>query len=91
MNPKVATLNGPIVESMPTGPEIRNAKSFLRGATFNKSGEIQPRRFAAAAKETGSSFGDLLKVIARSYGQGQNQEAQRQTDISNAAAAGGGK
>ena len=89
MKPRVASLNGPVVDSMPTGAEVRNAKSFLRGATFNRSGEIQPRKFAAAAKETGSSFGDLLKVIARSYAQGQGQDAQRQTDISSAAKSGG--
>jgi hypothetical protein len=73
---------------MPTAGEVRNAKAFLRGRTFNKSGEIQPKRFAAAAKETGSSFGDILKVIARSYAQGQGQDEQRQQDISSAAQSG---
>ena len=89
MKPKIASLNSPVVEAMPTGSEVREARAYLHGATFNRNGtEIQPRRFAAAAKETGSSFGDLLKVIARSYGEGQNQEAQRQQDISDAAKSG---
>lgn len=85
MQPKVAKLNGPIVESMPTSDEIKSARSFLRGRTFNRAGDIMPLRFAAAAKETGASYSDLLGVIARSYNQGQNQSAQRQQDISAAA------
>lgn len=89
MKPKIASLNGPIVDSMPTSQETQAAKSFLRGHIFNRAGtEIQPRRFAAAAKETGASFQDLLGVIARSYNQGQNASAQRQVDISNSAKSG---
>lgn len=89
MQPKIAQLNGPIIDNMPTGPEVQAAKSFLRGHIYNRAGtEIQPRRFAAAAKETGSSFSDLLGVIARTYNQGQNAAAQRQTDISNSAKSG---
>ena len=89
MKPKVASLNGPIIDSMPTPGEVREAKSFLRGHIYNRAGsEIQPRRFAAAAKETGSSFSDLLGVIARTYDQGQNAAAQRQTDVSNSAKSG---
>ncbi len=85
MQPKVAKLNGPVVESVPTPAEIQSARSFLRGRTFNRAGEIQPLLFAAAAKETGASYTDLLGVIARSYNQGQNQSAQREADISAAA------
>lgn len=90
MKPKISSLNGPIIhDNMPSGPEVQAAKSFLRGHIFNRAGsEIQPRRFAAAAKETGSSFSDLLGVIARTYNQGQNAAAQRQTDISNSAKSG---
>jgi hypothetical protein len=89
MKPKIASLNGPIIDSMPTPQETKAARSFLRGHIFNRAGsEIQPRRFAAAAKETGSSFTDLLGVIARTYDQGQNAAAQRQTDISNSAKSG---
>lgn len=88
MNPKTAQLNGPIIDSMPTGQEVQAAKSFLRGHIYNRAGsEIQPRRFAAAAKETGASFTDLLGVIGRTYDQGQNAAAQRQSDISKAAGA----
>lgn len=86
MLPKVAQLNGPIIDAMPSGDEIRSARSFLRGHIFNRAGsEIQPKRFAAAAKETGASYTDLLGVIARSYNQGQGQDAQRQADVSAAA------
>jgi hypothetical protein len=89
MNPKVATLNGPVIhDSMPTSTEVNAARSFLRGRVFSRAGEIAPRRFAAAAKESGSSFSDLLSVIARSYAGGQGQDAQRQSDVSNAAKSG---
>lgn len=86
MQPKTAQLNGPIIHPMPTGDEVRSARSFLRGHIYNRAGsEIQPRKFAAAAKETGASYSDLLGVIARSYGEGQAADSQRQSDISAAA------
>lgn len=89
MQPKVAKLNSPIVESMPTPSEIKLAKDYLRGRVFNRAGsEISPARFAAAAKETKSSFPELLGVIARTYNQGQNVQEQRQEDVSTAARSG---
>jgi hypothetical protein len=89
MKPKVATLNSPIIhDSMPSSSEVNSARSYLRGQVFTKAGEIPPRRFAAAAKETGSSFSDLLGVIARSYAGGQGQDLQRQEDITSAAKSG---
>jgi hypothetical protein len=82
MQPKVATLNSPIVEAMPSGPEVQQARDFLRGHTFNRSGsEIKPRAFAAAAKETGASHADLLSLIARSYMGGQGADIDRQNEI----------
>lgn len=90
MQPKTAQLNGPIIHPMPSGDEIRSARSFLRGHLYNRAGtEIQPKRFAAAAKETGASYSDLLGVIARSYSAGQGQDEQRRIDVSNAAKASG--
>lgn len=89
MQPRIAKLNGPVIDSMPTSDEVRASRSFLRGHIYNRAGsEISPRRFAAAAKETKSSFSDLLGVIARSYAGGQGQTEQRQTDISSAARTG---
>jgi hypothetical protein len=88
VKPKVATLNSPVVESMPTPQEVQMAKAYLRGRTFNRAGDIQPLRFAAAAKETRASYPDLLGMIARTYNQGQNEDLQRQIDISNAAKSG---
>jgi hypothetical protein len=90
MLPKPAKLNGPIVESMPTGDEVNEARRFLRGHIFNRGGsEIRPRAFAAAAKETGSSHSDLLALIARSYMGGQGQDIERQEQIHDIAASGG--
>ena len=87
MQPKVATLNSPIVESMPTGPEVQLARDFLRGHTFNRAGsEIPPRAFAAAVKETKASHADVLSLIARSYMGGQGQDLERQNEIHDIAA-----
>lgn len=90
MLPKVAKLNTPIVESMPTGAEVQLARDFLRGHTFNRGGsEIPPRRFAAAVKETGAHPNDLLALIARSYAGGQGADTERQSEIHDIAAQGG--
>ena len=90
MQPKIATLNGPVVEAMPTGDEVQKARDFLRGHTFNRGGsEIPPRRFAAALKETGAHPNDLLAVIARSYAGGQGQDLERQEEVHDIAQQGG--
>lgn len=54
--------------------DIRQARAFLYQRRIHAK-VIAPRRFAAAAKESGKSFGDLLKDISRMYlgGQGQGQ------------------
>lgn len=87
MKPRVAHLNGPVIhDAMPSGAEVRAARSFLRGHLYNRAGkEIPPRKFAAAAKETGASYPELLSVISRTYAQGQGQDTQRQIDVSKAA------
>ena len=90
MKQKVATLNSPVVGPMPSGAEVQQARDFLRGHTFNRAGsEIPPRRFAAALKETNAKPEDLLAVIARSYGEGQGQDAERQNEVRAIAAKGG--
>jgi hypothetical protein len=90
MQPKVAHLNTPIVSSMPSGDEIKQARDFLRGHIFNRGGsEIPPRAFAAAKKETGASHKDLLGLLARLANEGQGQDIERQSEIHDIAAAGG--
>jgi hypothetical protein len=90
MLPKVAKLNTPIVESMPTGPEVQQARDFLRGHIFNRGGtEIPPRAFAAAKKETGASHQDILAILARIAAQGQGADSERQQEIHDIAAGGG--
>lgn len=53
---------------------IRQARAFLYQRKIHAK-VVAPRRFAAAAQETGKSFGDLLGDIGRMYlgGQGQGQ------------------
>lgn len=51
--------------------EIRAARAYLRRRGVG-SAEIPPRRFAAAAKETGKTFSELLRLIARLYQGRQN-------------------
>lgn len=60
------------------------ARAFLFQKHTNGFG-IPPAKFAAAANETGSSFDDLIKGIARLYMGGQDSEYYRQQDISAAA------
>lgn len=82
MLPKVAKLNTPIVEAMPTGAEVQAARAFLRGHVFNRGGtEIPPRRFAAAKKEIGASHADVLSILARAAAGGQGQDIERQSEI----------
>lgn len=64
----------------PTPPEIRAARSFLVSKGVPLSA-INPRSFAAAAKEQAKSFRELLNFIARLYMGGQNQSAWRQEAI----------
>jgi len=90
MQPKVAHLNTPIVERMPTGAEVQAARDFLRGHIFNRGGtEIPPRAFAAAKKETGASHSDILGILARIAAGGQGADFERQSEIHDIAAGGG--
>jgi hypothetical protein len=57
------------------------ARSFLFQKHTNGFG-IPPAKFAAAANETGGSFDDLIKGIARMYMGGSDSEYFRQQDIS---------
>jgi hypothetical protein len=57
--------------------EARAAKSFLRTHAKARSGEIPPRKFAAASKELGVGFRELLRFISRLYAGGQGEGAFR--------------
>lgn len=58
--------------------ELRQARAFLRGKAKAGSRDIPPRRFAAAAKELGVGFRELLSLIARLQSGGQGVSQQRQ-------------
>lgn len=62
-----------------SGPEVRKAKKFL-GKRARKA-RISPRRFAAAAKETKSSLGDVLDLIRYYYSSGDERAEMRRTQI----------
>lgn len=72
----------------PTPAEIRKARAFLRRRGISTS-QISPRKFAAASKEQGKSFTELLKFIARLLDGAQNEATQRRENIFRAA--GGGR
>ena len=55
--------------------EARAARGFLRTHAKARSGEIPPRKFAAAAKELGVGVRELIKFIARLHAGGQNEKA----------------
>lgn len=73
---------------MPTPQEISAARAFLRGQVGAGTNEINPTRFAAAAKELGLGFRQLLGVLARQASQGQNESSYRQQTVAVAAATG---
>lgn len=62
-----------MAEALPK--EVRAARAFLyqRGMT---SQQIQPRKFAGAAKELSLSFKELLRLIGIMLEQGQNRASQ---------------
>ena len=63
---------------MVSAAELRQARAFLRGKAKAGSRDIPPRRFAAAAKELGVGFRELLSLIARLQSGGQGASQQRQ-------------
>ena len=67
--------------SKASAAEARAAKSFLRTHAKARSGEIPPRKFAAAAKELGVGFRELLRFIARLQSGGQNEGVFRMDRI----------
>lgn len=62
-----------------TGAEIRKAKKYLDKRV--KKARISPRRFAAAAKETKSGLGDVLKLLQYYYSSGNERAELRRSQI----------
>jgi hypothetical protein len=66
------------------GNHVQKARAFLYSRHPNGFG-IPPARFAAASQETGASFDELIKFIARMYAGGSQESLFRGQDISAAA------
>lgn len=60
--------------------EVQKARSFLY-SHHKKGFRIPPKAFAAAAKELGIGFRELLRWIAKLYARGQLQSSFRQQAI----------
>ena len=58
--------------------ELRQARSYLRGKAKAGSKDIPPRRFAAASKEMGIGYKELLALIARLQSGGQGASQRRE-------------
>lgn len=65
--------------SRTTPQEVRAAASYLRKR--GKTPPVSPRKFAAAAKEQGRSFSELLAFIMRVFQGQQNQSSQRREQV----------
>jgi hypothetical protein len=63
-----------------TPPEIRKARSFLF-AQHKHGFRVPPKKFAAAAKELGVSFRELLRFISILHSQGQGTASLRRENI----------
>lgn len=66
------------------GSHVQKARSFLFSRHPNGFG-IPPAKFAAASRETGASFDDLIKFISRMYAGGAQSSLFRSQDLSAAA------
>jgi hypothetical protein len=66
-----------------TPAEIRAAASFLKKRNYKPP--VSPRKLAAAAKEQGRSFSEIIAFIMRLF-QGQQNQPSQQSEIVRAAA-----
>ena len=62
------------------GNHVQKARAFLYSRHPNGFG-IPPAKFAAASKETGQSFDQLIQFIARMYAGGSQQSLFRGQDL----------
>lgn len=60
--------------------EVQAARAYLY-SRHSKGLGIQPKKFAAASKELGVGFRELLKFIGRLSARGQQQSTFRQEEI----------
>lgn len=60
--------------------EVQKARAFLY-SQHQKGFRIPPKQFAAAAKELGMGFRELLRWIAQLYARGQMQSGFRRAAI----------
>ena len=68
----------------PTPEEVRKARAFLRRRGI-ATHQVSPRKFAAASKEQGKTFGELLRFIGRLLDGAQGEAAKRREKIFRAA------
>jgi len=72
---------------VPTPKEVQAARAYLYSR--HKLGfRISPRKFAAAAKELGVGFRELMRFIMRLYAKGQHGSEFRRAEISRQASTG---
>jgi tRNA isopentenyl-2-thiomethyl-A-37 hydroxylase MiaE len=74
----------PARSKAPSPEEVRKARAFLRRRGI-ATHQISPRKFAAAAKEQGKTFTELLRFIGRLMDGAQNEAASRREKIFKAA------
>lgn len=61
-----------------SGPQVRNARGFLRQKLKAGTGDIPPKAFANAANELNLPFSGVASVLARLYSGGQNESFYRE-------------
>lgn len=64
-----------------TGGEVRAAKTYLGKHAKARTKDISPRRFAAAAKEQGAGFSEVLKLISYYYASADEREQMRHDQL----------
>lgn len=64
-----------------TAKKVRSARQFLRSRARAGTRDISPRRFAAAADEQRSSFGEVLRLIRYYYSTGDEREKLRHDQL----------
>lgn len=64
-----------------TNRDVRAARQYLRRTTKAGTKDINPRKYAAAAKELGVGFRSLLKLIRYMYASGDERAEMRRNQI----------
>lgn len=61
--------------------KVRKAKQYLRKHAKAGGRDISPHRFAAAAEEQKSSFGEVMRLIRYYYASGDERSEMRHNQI----------